>query len=176
MFLKRFLGNVSETYLFDVRISDFSVFWECHFLVAAVAAAAAATSHPPQYHPSISVNNPISSPQVKPTITSSLIHSLPSQEALVPALELKEPPLSLLGFQYTGNSRTMNEVIRYWNASYQDTLPKRFLSTLFPKQEIPLRFRNKKYSYVSETRWMSVVSETIHTNHTFEMHTITTFP
>ena len=142
------------------------ILW-CHFLVA----AAAATSHPPQYNPSTSVNTPISSPQVNPTTTRSLIHPPPLQEGFVPVPGLQEPSLSLLPVL----SRTTNEVIRYRNASYRvatETLPiesllKRFLSILLPKQE---------HSYVSETRWMSIVSETIHTHYIFETHITTTFP
>ena len=74
-----------------------------------VAAAAATTSHPPQYHPSTSVNTPTSSHQVNPTTTRSLIHPPPLQEGFVPVPGLQEPSLSLLPVLL----RTTNEVIRY---------------------------------------------------------------
>ena len=88
-------------------------FFEWSLLVA----AAATRSHPPQYHPSNPVKKSISSSQVNPTITSPLIHPLPSQEALVPAPEHQEPPLSLL-----------------WQALYCSNVAERRVTETLPKK------------------------------------------
>ena len=133
-------------------------FFEWSLLVA----AAATRSHPPQYHPSTSVNTPISSPQVNPTTTRSLIHSPPLHEGFVPVPGLQEP--SFCSQYYCRERRTKLSVTETLPI---DSLLERFLSDLLPKQE---------HSYVSETRWMSIVSVTIHTHYIFETHITTTFP
>ena len=139
--------------------------------------AAATTTHPPQYHTGTSVSTPISSLQVKPTITSSLIHPPPPQEGFVPAPELQEPPLSLIWAQVHWNFA--NDVRRHTLPKRfpRPTLPKRFLSATFLKQELPPTFPCRSWCATLPKRFLSPTLSKQQTSPTFLFRsTCATFP